>query len=318
MALPTKVTIHEVGPREGMQIRKSPVPTEDKIRLVDLLSECNFPEIEVTSFVSPKWVPQMADAEQVVAGITRREGTEYTGIYMNEQGLERAFSTHKLDLCGTLVASASETFSKKNMNRTIEETFADNVTRIETHRAKDIPVEDVSVMAAFGCNYQGDIEPEVVIGLIARLINLADDHSERIGLIQLADTMGWATPERTRRLVAEVQDRWPDRRINLHLHDTRGLALANAYTAMELGVDDFDAAVGGLGGCPFAGFKGASGNVATEDLVHLCHESGIETGIDLERLVDVAREAEGIVGHELPGKTMRGGTLDQFRKRAAA
>jgi hydroxymethylglutaryl-CoA lyase len=149
-------------------------------------------------------------------------------------------------------------------------------------------------------------------------MDIAEQNQYDISMIQLADTMGWANPEAIRRLVGKIQDRWPTRRINLHLHDTRGMGLMNAFAALEMGVDDFDSAVAGLGGCPYAGFKDAPGNIATEDLVHMCHELGIETGIDLEKLLDVAREAERIVGHPLPGKVMRGGHLDSYRRAAAA
>lgn len=318
MAYPKKIDVHELGPREGMQIEKNPVSTEGKIRLVDMLSECNFPEIEVTSFVSPKWVPQMADAEQVVAGITRRPGTRYTAVYLNVQGMQRAAATGKLDLQGSLSVTASETFSKKNTNRNLEETFAETEKRIATFKEQNIPIEDVSVMAAFGCNYEGNVDPDHVVRLIARLMSMADEAGLTIRMIQLADTMGWANPASIRTLVGKVQNRWPDKRINLHLHDTRGLGIANVIAAFEMGVDDFDSAVGGLGGCPYGGFAGAAGNIVTEDLVHLCQELGIETGVDLDRLLEVAREAEGIVGHPLPGKVMRGGSLPSYRARLAA
>ena len=318
MALPKRIVIHELGPREGMQIEKNPVDTSEKIRLVDMLSDCRFHEIEVTSFVSPKWVPQMADAEQVVAGIRRAEGTRYTAIYLNTQGLQRAVMTGRLDVEGSLSITASEAFSKKNTNRSIAETLAETEKRIEGFQRFGIRPHEVSVMAAFGCNYEGDIAPDHVVGLIAQLMDLAEQNQYDISMIQLADTMGWANPEAIRRLVGKIQDRWPNRRINLHLHDTRGMGLMNAFAALEMGVDDFDSAVAGLGGCPYAGFKDAPGNIATEDLVHMCHELGIETGVDLERLLDVAREAERIVGHPLPGKVMRGGHLDSYRRVAAA
>ena len=317
MGLPKRIVIHELGPREGMQIEKNPVSTAEKIRLVDLLSECHFPEIEVVSFVSPKWVPQMADAEQVVAGFKRVPGTRYTAVYLNAQGMHRAVATKKLDVEGSLSVTASETFSKKNTNRTIDETLVETEKRVAAFREAGVPATEVSVMAAFGCNYQGDVDQKHVIGLIDRLLGIARDNDLDIKLIQLADTMGWANPLSIRRMVGLVQDRWPDKRLNLHLHDTRGLGLANAFAAMEMGVDDFDSAVAGLGGCPYAGFKDAPGNIATEDLVHLCNEIGVETGVDLERLLDVAREAEKIVGHPLPGKVMRGGHLASYRRKAA-
>ena len=158
--------------------------------------------------------------------------------------------------------------------------------------------------------------PRDVVRLVDRMMGVARDNGIDIGLIQLADSMGWATPGSVRRLVGMVQDRWPAQRINLHLHDTRGLAMSNALVAMEMGVDDFDSAVAGLGGCPYAGFKDAPGNIVTEDLVHMCQELGVETGVDLARLIGIAREAEGIVGHPLPGKVMRGGVLEDYRRKA--
>jgi hydroxymethylglutaryl-CoA lyase len=318
MMLPKSITIHELGPREGMQIEKNPVSTADKVRLIDRLSACNFAEIEVTSFVSPKWVPQMADAEAVVAGFQRREGTRYTGIYLNPQGLARAVKTGKLDVEGVLSVTASEAFSRKNTNRSIEQALAETESRIEMLKVMQVPTREISVMAAFGCNYEGEVDPQHVIRLIERLHRMAQDHGLDIDLIQLADTMGWANPLAIRRLVGAVQDRWPGKRINLHLHDTRGLGLANALAALEMGVDDFDSAVGGLGGCPYAGFAGAAGNIATEDLVHLCGEIGVETGVDLPLLLEVAREAEAIVGHALPGKVMRGGALPPRRHQKQA
>jgi len=316
MDLPKKITIHEVGPREGMQFEKGPIPTEAKIRLIDMLSECNFPEIEVTSFVSPKWVPQMGDAEQVAAGFTRKPSTQYTCIYLNTQGLARAIATGRLDLEGWIGTPASEIFSKKNSNRTIEESFVEASRRLAMFREHNIPVRTVNVLAAFGCNFAGAIDPNRVVAYIDRLMGMAEEAGAPIEYIQLADTMGWANPGAIRDLVGRVQKRWPSKKINLHLHDTRGLGLANVLAALEMGVDDFDSAVAGLGGCPYGGFKGAAGNIVTEDLVHMCEELGVETGINLERLLEVAREAEAIVGHPLPGKVMNGGRLEGYRARA--
>ena len=318
MPLPKKIVIHEVGPREGMQFEKGPIPTEDKIRLVNHLSECNFPEIEVTSFVSPKWVPQMADAEQVAAGFGRRPGTQYTCIYLNNRGAERAIATGRLDMEGSISTPASEMFSKKNTNRTIEQNFEEARNRIAMFQEHGIPLQTVSVISAFGCNYQGAIDPDLVVTLVGKLMDIAEETGEKPEYIQLADTMGWANPDSISHLVGAVQDRWPSMKINLHLHDTRGLGLANALAAMRMGVDDFDSAVAGLGGCPFGGFKGAAGNIVTEDFVHMCEELGVETGVDLDRLVEVAREAEDIVGHPLPGKVMRGGRLEGYRAQARA
>jgi len=318
MALPKFVNIKEVGPREGMQFEKGPIPTADKIRLVDMLSECNFRQIEVTSFVSPKWVPQMADADEVTRGFKRRPGTEYSCIFLNAKGLERAVAHGKFDIRGTLWATASNTFSKKNTNRNIEETYADLDERVGLFKSFKVPVERVGVMAAFGCNFEGDVDQQHVINMVARLIDIAQRQDVSITGIALADTMGWATPLTMRRMLGLVRDRWPEKRINLHLHDTRALGLSNAFAAMEMGVDDFDAAVGGLGGCPYGGFKGAAGNISSEDLVHMCHELGIETGVDLDKLIETAREAEKIVGHSLPGKLIQGTPLKAYRGKLAA
>jgi hydroxymethylglutaryl-CoA lyase len=318
MPLPKFVTITEVGPREGMQFEKGPIPTADKIRLVDMLSDCNFKTIEVTSFVSPKWVPQMADAEAVAAGFRRRPGTEYGCVVLNARGLERAVATGKFDIHGMVYAAASELFSKKNMNRTIEESYLELATRIGVFKQLKVPLEQIGIMAAFGCNYEGDVDPARVVGIVARMLDITQDHGVGITTVSLADTMGWATPLTIRRLVGMIQERWPEKTLCLHLHDTRGLGLANAFAAMEMGVAEFDAAVGGLGGCPYGGFKGAAGNIVTEDLVHMCHEMGIETGIDLDRLILAAREAERIVGHPLPGKLIQGAPLSSYRKARAA
>lgn len=318
MALPKFVTIKEVGPREGMQFEKGPIATADKIRLVDMLSECNFKKIEVTSFVSPKWVPQMADADEVAAGFTRKPGTEYSCVFLNARGLERGAATGKFDIRGNLYATVSELFCKKNTNRTIEETYTDLEERIGVFKRLGLPVERVGVMAAFGCNYEGDIDPARVLTMIGRLLELSERNGVSIQGIALADTMGWATPTRLRRLVGLVQDRWPDKPVSLHLHDTRGLGLSNAFAALEMGVDEFDAAVGGLGGCPYGGFKGAAGNISSEDLVHMCLELGVETGIDLDNLILAAQAAETIVGHPLPGKLIQGASLQSYRRKLAA
>ena len=318
MALPKFVTVNEVGPREGMQFEKGPIPTADKIRLVDILSDCNFKSIEVTSFVSPKWVPQMADAEEVAAGFRRRPGTEYGCVVLNSRGLERAVATGKFDIRGMVYAAASELFSKKNMNRSIEESYAELVDRIAAFKRLGVPLEQVGIMAAFGCNYEGDVDPNRVVAIVARMLDITREHGVDITTISLADTMGWATPLTIRRLVGMVQDRWPGKTLCLHLHDTRGLGLANAFAALEMGVTELDAAVGGLGGCPYGGFKGAAGNIVTEDLVHMCHEMGIATGVDLDKLILAAREAERIVGHPLPGKLIQGAPLSSYRAKARA
>jgi hydroxymethylglutaryl-CoA lyase len=185
------------------------------------------------------------------------------------------------------------------------------------HLAKGVPVTRIGVMAAFGCNFQGDISPSQVISTLEDGFAIAAEAGVEIKRLSLSDTMGWATPPRIERVVGEVRSRWPHQQISLHLHDTRGQAVANAFAGLRLGVDHFDATVGGLGGCPFAGHKGAAGNICTEELVLLCEEMGVHTGVDLDRLIEVGRMAETIVGHGLPSELLHAGSLDAFRRKAA-
>jgi isopropylmalate/homocitrate/citramalate synthase len=188
----------------------------------------------------------------------------------------------------------------------------------EAHISAGIPVTKIGVMAAFGCNYQGDVTPADVVRTLEDGMAVAEGVGASIDAFSLADTMGWATPARIESAIAEVRSRWPDKRIGLHLHDTRGLAVANAHTALKLGVTDFDSTVGGLGGCPYAGQPNAAGNICTEELALLCEEMGIDTGVDLDRLIEVGRMAERIVGHLLPGELIHAGSLDALRRQAAA
>jgi len=186
------------------------------------------------------------------------------------------------------------------------------------HLSKGVEVHRIGVMASFGCNYQGDITPAQVVSTIEDGLAIAQEAGTEITLLSLADSMGWATPPRIERAVGAVRERWPEKQISLHLHDTRGQAVANAYTGLKLGVSRFDSTVGGLGGCPYAGQPGAAGNICTEELVLLCQEMGIETGVNLDRLIEVGRLAEQVVGHQLPGELIHAGSLDAFRRRAAA
>ena len=186
----------------------------------------------------------------------------------------------------------------------------------EAHLANDIPVNRVGVMAAFGCNYQGDIAPSQVIKTLQDGMQIAEETGAKITLFSLADTMGWAAPHRIEQVIGAVRDRWPEMNLSLHLHDTRGLAVANAHAGLKMGVSRFDSTVGGLGGCPFAGQPKAAGNIATEELVLLCEEMGIDTGVDLDNLIEVGRLAEDIVGHQLPSELLHAGSLNAFRREA--
>jgi hydroxymethylglutaryl-CoA lyase len=316
--LPQRVTIHEEGPREGFQIEPGPIATERKIALIDALSGAGLEQIQVASFVNPRRVPGWADADDVVRGFAKRPGVRYTALWLNEQGLERALAhRERLHLLGSLSTTCSETFMRKNTNRGFAENERVQRGQIALYKQHGLPVTRGSVMAAFGCNYEGDVPVARVLEAVESLLRIAADEGVGLEVVSLADTMGWATPLAIQRVVGAVRERWPAQRICLHLHDTRGQGIANAYAGMQMGVDLFDASVAGLGGCPFAKLSGAAGNVCTEDLAFACEEMGIATGIDLERLIEAARLAEEVVGHPLPGKVMRGGSLRELRRRLA-
>ena len=310
---PKSVTLHEEGPREGFQIEPGPIPTARKIEFIEALAETGLKHIQVASFVNPKKVPGMADADDVVRGFRPKPGVAYTGLWLNEKGLERARASGKLTLEGKISIYASEKFSMRNNNRTAAQEFEYARRVVDEYRAHGIPVERGSIASAFGCNFQGEIPTSTVLDILRRIFEIAEENAIKLKEISLADTMAWATPLVIKRTLGAVREKYPDMRFNLHLHDTRGMGVANAYAALEMGVDMFDSCVAGLGGCPFAGHKGAAGNVCTEDLVFMCEEMGIKTGIDLEKLLDCARLAEEIVGHPLPGSVMKGGSLKRFR-----
>ena len=312
---PSTVEIHEEGPREGFQIEPGPISTVDKVKLIDALSKTGLKHIQACSFVNPRLVPGWADAEKVVESFIAHEDIEYTGLYFNGNGLDRALAfKNKLTISGSISLTASEGFTKKNLNRTHDENMAAMKRHVMSHLELGIPVNRIGVMAAFGCNYQGDISPETVIKTLDDGMQIATQTGAEITLFSLADTMGWAAPHRIERVVGEVRNVWPNMNISLHLHDTRGLAIANAYSALKMGIRQFDSTVGGLGGCPFAGQPKAAGNICTEELVLLCEELGIATGVDLDQLIEVGRLAEDIVGHQLPGELIHAGSLDAFRR----
>jgi hydroxymethylglutaryl-CoA lyase len=317
--LPKFVHIREEGPREGFQIEPGPIATADKIALIDALSSTGIDHIQTVSFVNAKAVPGWADAEAVVAGMQTRPGVEYTALWFSDSGLKRALEfRHKLHVTGALIVSASETFSKINLNRTMAEHMQIMRKQAATLKLYGVPIQRVGVMAAFGCNYSGDVSVEQALDAAAATLALAEEVGEQVTEMTLADSMGWCTPARTERLVGEARNRWPGLNLILHLHDTRGMGVASAHAGLKMGVDRFDSTVAGLGGCPFAGQPGASGNVASEELVLLCHEMGIETGVDLEKLIEVGRMAERLVGHPLPSTLLRSGTFNACRTRALA
>jgi len=316
--LPKQVEIHEEGPREGFQIEPGPISSEQKIRLIEALADTGPHHVQACSFVNPRLVPGWADAEAVVQGFTAKPDVHYTGLFFNGNGLDRALAfKDKLTVTGAISLTASEGFTRKNLNRSHAENVAAMKRHSELQLSKGIPVNRVGVMAAFGCNYQGDIAPAQVIKTLEDGMQIAEETGAEITIFSLADTMGWAAPHRIERVIGEVRERWPDMQISLHLHDTRGLAVANAHAGLKMGVSRFDSTVGGLGGCPFAGQPKAAGNICTEELVLLCEEMGIDTGIDLDNLIEVGRMAEDIVGHQLPSELIHAGSLDAFRRKAA-
>ena len=311
--LPSFVQINEEGPREGFQFEKGAIATDRKIALIDALSQTGINHIQIVSFVNPKNVPGMADADDVVESISIKPDVDYTSLWLNEKGFQRAISHERLTHVGTIQLAASEKFLMRNQNRTAAQQLSGQHNIVEMYKANGVPVERGSVMAAFGCNFEGDIPVERVVSLVGQILDVAKEHSVTLKYVTLADTMAWATPLAIKRVVGAIRERWPDLDIALHLHDTRGMAIANAYAGLEMGVKRFDSSVAGLGGCPFAGHQGAAGNVCTEDLVFMCDEMGIKTGIDLSALIECARLAEDVIGHPLPGSVMKGGSLQKYR-----
>ena len=313
---PKRIHINEEGPREGFQIEKKAIATSRKIELIDALSDTGLTHIQIVSFVNPRRVPGMADADEVVRGISPRAGVAYTGLWLNEQGFERARATGRLEIKGSITLGASETFLKRNQNRTMAEQAASQRALVTRYKSLGVAVERGGVMTAFGCNFEGDIAVSRVVGLVREILDIAAEQNAPIEYVMLADTMAWATPLSIKRVVGAIRDAFPDLGLSLHLHDTRGLGLANALAGLEMGITRYDAAVAGLGGCPFAGHAGAAGNVCSEDLVFMCKEMGVATGVNLDALIECARLAEDIVGHPLPGAVMKGGGLAKLRAAA--
>lgn len=296
MARPKKVLVGEVGPRDGLQIEQVFVPTSTKIELIDGLIDAGIREIEYSSFVSPRAVPQLADAADVLAGVKRRDGVHFVALVPNARGARSAVEAGVDEL--RVFLSASESHNRKNVNRSIEESLRGFDEVMQIAAAAERPVSG-SIATSFGCPFEGDVPVERIGEIARRLAALG-----MVG-VGLGDTTGMATPplvaERCRHLEAEI----PDLPITLHFHNTRGIGLANVMAGLDAGVDRYESSFAGLGGCPFA--PGATGNICTEDLVFLLHEMGIETGIDLEKLCAVARRVEQVVGRTLPGQVMKAG-----------
>jgi hydroxymethylglutaryl-CoA lyase len=291
-----KLIVQEVAPRDGLQIEPTWVETADKIALIDQLSTAGFTRIEAGSFVSPKAIPALRDGGAVFTQIQRRAGVVFVALVPNVKGAERALNARADEL--NLVMSASQTHNRANMRMSCEASLVafGDIVRL----AKHFPVSlNATVATAFGCPFEGKIDED-------RVVSIVDTYREMgIDGITLADTTGMANPRQVARLVKRVLQRVPAEALTLHFHNTRGLGLANVLAAYEIGARRFDAALGGLGGCPFA--PGASGNICTEDLVNLCDEIGIPTGVDLQKLIALSRTLPALLGHDVPGQLMKAG-----------
>jgi hydroxymethylglutaryl-CoA lyase len=300
-SLPSSVRIREVGPRDGFQNEPEEIATADKVRLIDMLSSSGLSRIEVTSFVRPEVIPQLADAEEVLAAVERREGVSFSVLIPNERGLERALGMRDCFDEINVFVSASETHNRKNVNRTIEESLAGLEATLAMATEAGLRCEGV-ISTSFGCPYEGEVPPERVFEIAERLAAAGCEE------IAFGDTTGMANPRQAHEFFAAARERLGGRELTAHFHNTRGQGLANALAALEEGVESFESSFGELGGCPVP--PGATGNIATEDLVSMLHEMGIETGVDLPRLVEAARAAQDTLGRPLGAHVLRAGPVE--------
>jgi len=306
--LPKRVRIREVGPRDGFQNEPETIPTAEKIRLVDKLSTTGLRRLEVTSFVRPEAIPQLSDAEEVLAGVERREDVAFSVLIPNERGLERALALRdRFDEVNVFV-SASETHNHKNVNRSVEESLNGLEWTLEGAREAGLRCEGV-ISVSFGCPYEGEVPIERVFAIAERL---AAAGCAEIGF---GDTTGMANPRQVGEFFAAARQRLAGVELTAHFHNTRGQGLANVLAALEEGVDSFEASFGELGGCPVP--PGATGNVATEDIVSMLHEMGVETGVDLPALVEASRAAQGALGRPLGSHVLRAGPVDWHPRTAS-
>jgi hydroxymethylglutaryl-CoA lyase len=293
--MPARISVREVGPRDGLQ-NEDPVPAAAKIALIDQLAKTGVSRIEAVSFVKAEAIPQMADADEVWAAVTKDPAVRYSALAPNLRGARRALDAGFTEV--EAVVSASDTHNRKNVNRSTAQSLDEITVMIAEAHQRNATCQ-VVVATAWGCPYEGDVPVERVLAVAGRAV------ADGADAISFGDTTGMATPRRVRDLVGSFRSRHPDMPLNLHFHNTRGTGLANVLAALELGVDDFDASVGGLGGCPYA--PGASGNIATEELVHMVEDMGVGTGVDLAAMIEAAASAERIVGRELPSQVLRAG-----------
>jgi len=306
--MPSSVRVREVGPRDGFQNEPETIPTADKVRLIDLLSASGLRRLEVTSFVRPDVIPQLADAEQVLAAVRRREGVSFSVLIPNERGLERALAQRdRFDEINVFV-SASETHNRKNVNRSIEDSLAGLARTLAAAREVGLRCEGV-ISTSFGCPYEGAVPPDQVLTIGERL---AAAGCQEVGF---GDTTGMANPRQVGEFFALARERLAKVELTAHFHNTRGQGLANVLAALQQGIDSFESSFGELGGCPVP--PGATGNVATEDVASMLHEMGIDTGVDLPRLVEAARAAQELLGRPLGSHVLTAGPVDWLGGQAA-
>lgn len=292
----TRIYFNDVVMRDGFQIEANFVPTDDKVRLVDELSECGFAKIEVTSFTSPKAIPMLRDAEEVMGRIKRAPGVEYTVLVPNLRGAERAFESKADEF--NLVMSTSETHNLANLRMGREKSFSGLVEVIEYVDGRT-PI-NVSLSTCFGCPMEGAVPQTVVEEFAQRFADLG------VRGLTICDTTGMANPDQVKRMSESLQKRFPNLQLTMHFHNTRGMGLANVLAAVQSGIVRFDGSLGGLGGCPYA--PGASGNISSEDAIHMLDAMGYDTGMNIPRLLQLARELPKIVGHEVPGQVAKAGS----------
>ncbi len=308
VALPSSVRIREVGPRDGFQNEPETIPTSEKVRLIDLLSATGLQRLEVTSFVRPDVIPQLSDAEQVLASVQRREGVSFSVLIPNERGMERALAQReRFDEINVFV-SASETHNRKNVNSSIEDSLAGLERTLAKAGETGLRCEGV-ISTSFGCPYEGEVPPERVFAIAERL---AAAGCAEVGF---GDTTGMANPRQVGEFFAAARERLDGVELTAHFHNTRGQGLANVLAALEQGVTSFESSFGELGGCPVP--PGATGNVATEDVVSMLHEMGVETGVDLPRLLEASRAAQEVLGRPLGAHVLTAGPVDWLGGQAA-
>jgi hydroxymethylglutaryl-CoA lyase len=301
MTWPERVTIVEVGPRDGFQVEHEFIPTELKVEVIDAVARAGVRKIETSSFVSPKFVPQLADAAEVFKAIERQPGTRYTALVPNMKGAERALDAGADGV--RLVMTSTETYNKKNVGMSIDQSL--DVCRQILDRLRDEPMRVEAVIAlAFGCPFEGPVSEDRVAELAHRFVDMG------VRELSIADSVGLGNPRRVASTMTRLRSELPEIAFSLHLHDTRGLGLANVMAALQVGIDTFDSSIGGLGGCPV--FPNGAGNIATEDLVNLCEEMGISTGVDIAKIQMISRKMQDFLNRRLPSRVLLAGTPGQL------